>query len=145
VSEQERAALQHVTRKELEDALNVEREAREALEKRNASERSAFETRLTAQVKQFMAEMNGHIVRISNETHKGRNDLLDSNSMMVSEYKRVQERMDRGEEASNRHRESTAARLKAMEDGSYAVAEALQKLQSVAEKGYTCPLLKDKE
>ena len=99
-----------VTRAELQETL-------QKLEKRLEAQRTAFENRLEAQVKKFMTEVNGHIVRIAEEGHEGRRNLIDSNQAIVTELKRTQERTDRAEEGASRHRESTAARLLAMEDG----------------------------
>ena len=88
------------------------------LEERLAAERIAFETRMDEQMKRFTSEINGHIVRISEAAQNGRSDLIESNQRMVEEFHRLQSRIDRAEEGGGRHRESTAARLVAMEEAS---------------------------
>lgn len=94
----------------------VTRDELHRFEERLAAERTAFETRMQAEWKRFMGEVNGHIVRISEAAQNGRHDLIDSNQKMVEEFHRLQARIDRGEEGASRHRDSTAARLASMEE-----------------------------
>jgi hypothetical protein len=96
------------------------------LEERLGKERAAFEMRLEAQVKAWMTEVGGHIVRVSEEANSGRRDLIESNQEIVGGLKRTEARMDRAEEGAGRHRESTAARLKAIEASSDAVVAAIK-------------------
>jgi len=63
-----------------------------------------------------MGEVNGHIVRISEDAQSGRHDLIESNQAMVMQFHKLEARIDRAEEGANRHRESTAARIGGMEE-----------------------------
>lgn len=115
---------QYVTRAELQETLK-------RLEERIEAQRAAFETRLGAQVKRFVSEVSGHIVRISEEALQGRSVLTESNQALVVEFRRAGDRADEAAAASNRHRESTAARLATLEEAfgelSKSVIVALEK------------------
>lgn len=98
-----------VTRDELARSL-------QELETRIEGRRQAFEQRLEAQVGKFMGEVNGHIVRITQEAHNGRRELIESNQALVVAWNRAGDRADQAAAAENRHRESTARRLASLED-----------------------------
>ena len=78
------------------------------------SERSK---RLEDQVSSFMAEMRASFGRNLEEARDGRGLLIDSNDRMVTAFRRVEERADRAEAGSDRHRASTALAIKSIDDG----------------------------
>lgn len=71
-----------VTHVQLRDSL-------EALEERMDQRRQEFEKRMDA----FADEMKGHVKRISEQSPGARKDLIDSNSKLVEEWRRVSQQV----------------------------------------------------
>lgn len=107
-------------------------EAVRALESRQAVAES--------EQKKFMAEVRGHLTRISDESREGRGDMIDSNREVVRELHSLRTHVDaivrRGtheQDQYNRNAQGTAVRLSTLEatvtklDGS--VQELTKELQ----------------
>jgi hypothetical protein len=100
----------------------VTRDELKMLEERIEAQRVAFETRVEAQWKRFMGEVNGHVVRISEDAQSGRSDLIESNQAVVRELQSLRVHVDaivsqgtRDRDAYNRNAQGVASRIGTLE------------------------------
>ena len=92
------------------------------LEARFEEHRVTFEKRLEAQLTAFEAEIRQSFARNLEESRDGRGLLIDANDRMVLAFNRAEERADRADAGSNRHRESTARAIESIDAAFKALA-----------------------
>ena len=97
-------------------------QARLEIESLFEEHRVTFEKKLEAQLQAFESEIRKSFARNLEEARDGRVLLIDSNDKMVLAFNRAQERADRAESGSDRHRASTALAIKSIDDGFKALA-----------------------